>query len=335
MFGPLKKRLGKWLVSQGEQLLGQLQDEDIPQRIKNLREYWWFLADAPLFIDVPQVIRLYDAIFRPEFEVTSRTTSRSDTKAEELSAEINTAGEVAIPTIFKISAAGKTGSKFGTTVSQIDSLTETAVLSPERRLGMLVNLYAYSYPDRLYRIDSACISLADLTGKSLNWKESTDKLNESGVRPLIFFDLDGGSRFIPMFAELDTGARVELYKNFIESVPDGQKVPVYPTRGSANYEERQKTYWEALWSAFDSGIAMQIVEKATQEGGRIDWIDFRVVAFDKGVPVPIHLHLAPRGQFPTGTFAYQLIRRGEKHGIRLLGTLKKGEDVNVLAIYER
>jgi hypothetical protein len=70
----------------------------------------------------------------------------------------------------------------------------------------------------------------------------------------------------------------------------------------------------------------------TQNGGRIDWIDFRIVGFDTGVPVPIQLHLSPRGQFSMGTFAYQLIRRGEKHGIRLLGTLKKGEDVNVLAI---
>ena len=180
MLSRLKKRLGKWLVSQGERLLGLRREENVPQRIKNLREYWWFLADAPLFIDVPQVMRLYDAIFRPEFEVASRTRSRSDTKAEELSAEINTAGEVAIPTIFKISAAGKTGGKFGTTISQVDSLTETAVVSPERRLERLVNLYAYSYPDRLYRIDSECVSLTDLTGESLNWKEVTDSLNETG-----------------------------------------------------------------------------------------------------------------------------------------------------------
>jgi len=291
----------------------------------------WFLADAPLFIDVPQVIGLYDAIFRPEFEVASRTRSRSDTKAEELSEELNITGEVAIPTIFKISAARKTGSKIEMTTTRVDPLTETAVLSPETRLEKLVNVYAYSYPDRLFRIDSRCISLTDLTGKSLDWQEAEDNLNEPGVRPLIFFDLDKGSRFIPMFAELHTGWRVELHKQLIRSAPKRRTVPVYPARGSVDYEESRMIYW----NAFDSTIAMEIVEKATQSGGRIDWIDFRIVGLDRDVSVPIHLHLSPRGQFPTGTFAYQLIRRGENHGIRLLGTLKKGEDVNVLAIYER
>jgi hypothetical protein len=334
MLNRLKKQLGKWLIRQGEQLLRQQRDENVLERIKNLREYW-FLADAPLFIDAPQVMGLYDAIFRPEFEVASRTRSRSDTKAEELSAEINSSTEVAVPTIFKVSAAGKIGNKLETTTSGVDSLTETAVLSPERRLEKLVNLYAYSYPHRLYRIDSQCISLTDLAGKSFNWEEVTANLNQPGIRPLIFFDLDKGARFIPMFAELNTGGRVELYKEFIASVSKDSAVPGYPKRGSANYDEDKKTYWKALWTAFDSEIAMETIEKATHNGGRIDWIDFRIVGFREGVPVPIHLHLSPRGQFPMGTFAYQLVRRGENHGVRLLGTLKKGEDVNVLAIYER
>lgn len=333
MLSGTKKQLGKWLVGLGQQLLRE-RDESVIQRIQNLREYW-FLADAPLFIDGAQVTGLYDAIFRPEFEVASRTRSKTDTKAEELSAEITAGTEVSVPTIFKVSAAGKGGSKLGTTTSGVDSLTETAVLSPERRLERLVNLYAYSYPHRIYRTDSQCISLTDLAGKSLNWGDVTATLNEPGIRPLIFFDLDKGARFIPMFAELNTGGRVELYKDFIASVSKNNAVPEYPKRGSANYQEEKRTHWKALWTAFDSQLALETIENATKNGGRIDWIDFRIIAFKEGVPVPIHLHLSPRGQFPMGTFAYQLVRRGENHGVRLLGTLKKGEDVNVLAIYER
>jgi hypothetical protein len=174
-----------------------------------------------------------------------------------------------------------------------------------------------------------------LTGESLKWEQVAADLDKPGIRPLIFFDLDKGARFIPMFAELSTGERVELHKQFIASVGRDSKIPEFPKRDSPNYKEEKRKYWEALWNAFDSNIAMETVEKATDNGGRIDWIDFRVVAFNADGPVPIHLHLSPRGQFPTGTFAYQFVRRGENHGVRLLGTLKKGEDVNVLAIYER
>lgn len=72
MLSRLRVKIGKWLVNWGEQLLIQRRNEKVGQRIENLRDYW-FLADAPLFIDAPQVERLYDAIFRPEFEVASRT----------------------------------------------------------------------------------------------------------------------------------------------------------------------------------------------------------------------------------------------------------------------
>ena len=37
----------------------------------------------------------------------------------------------------------------------------------------------------------------------------------------------------------------------------------------------------------------------------------------------------------TWTFAYQLVRRGSRYGVRVIGTLKRGQDINVLAIYER
>ena len=43
--------------------------------------------------------------------------------------------------------------------------------------------------------------------------------------------------------------------------------------------------------------------------------------------------VAPR--FSLGYFAYNFIKRGFKHGLRLVGTLKSEPDMNVLAIYEK
>ena len=49
----------------------------------------------------------------------------------------------------------------------------------------------------------------------------------------------------------------------------------------------------------------------------------------------MHLHIKPRGQYETGTFAYNFIIRAFEHGLRLVGTLKSEPDLNVLAIFER
>ena len=36
-----------------------------------------------------------------------------------------------------------------------------------------------------------------------------------------------------------------------------------------------------------------------------------------------------------GTFAHAFVRRADGNGVRIVGTLKTGGDVNVLAIFER
>jgi hypothetical protein len=41
------------------------------------------------------------------------------------------------------------------------------------------------------------------------------------------------------------------------------------------------------------------------------------------------------GDYDTGVFAYNFVKRGFSHGLRLVGTLKAGTDVNVLAIFEK
>ena len=86
-------------------------------------------------------------------------------------------------------------------------------------------------------------------------------------------------------------------------------------------------------SFFESKEAMLVIEDASTSHGRINWIDFRLPLSESGDT--LHLHITPAGSTDAGVFGYNFVRRGYKHGIRLVGTLKAGLDMNVLAIYDR
>lgn len=49
----------------------------------------------------------------------------------------------------------------------------------------------------------------------------------------------------------------------------------------------------------------------------------------------MHLHIELGGRYYTGVVAHLFIRRALESGIRLVGTLKDGPDLNVLALYEK
>lgn len=323
---------GKALLSEQDQ-----QGVKVGARIQNL-EKLWFIADAPLFMDNTLVARLYDAIFRPEFEVASRTEGGAGTRSAELAGEIGASKEASIPTFVKLSAAAKLGGKLGATASTSQSVTETAVRSGERKQEELLNLYAYSYPERLFFVDPSLETLHDLNGKLFTWDQADAVLDIPGVRPLVVFELGKGANIIPMFGELTSGEDVDLYKRFLEAIPhdSARRVPTYPSRKLQDYAARAKEYWTEFFNVFDSQIAMQVIEKATRDGGRFDWLDYRLIAIkDDETPIPLHLHVVGRGEYPSGTFAYQLVRRGANYGVRIVGTLKKGGDINVLSLYER
>lgn len=76
---------------------------------------------------------------------------------------------------------------------------------------------------------------------------------------------------------------------------------------------------------------MQVLEQSC-EIGRIGWIDFRILFNDKGDTA--HLHIVPAGAYYAGTFGYNFVHRAYRYGCRIVGSLKSGNDVNVLAIYE-
>ena len=95
----------------------------------------------------------------------------------------------------------------------------------------------------------------------------------------------------------------------------------------------RKAYWRWYSEDYSAMRAVDVLEKAAFEHGRIHWVDYRVLLSDEGDT--IHLHVNSASSYDTGTFAYNLIKRTEKHGLRVVGLVKSEPDVNVLALYEK
>ena len=193
----IREKLGKWMLARGRSLLmpERRNRNAITARVDALKTLW-FVADAPMFIDSQQIERLFEAIFQPEYEVASRTSSREDSTAQELGLELAAGGEVSVPTIFKVSTSAKALEKSGTTNMRGESIVENAVKSPERRLEKLLNLYVYSYPERLFWVKSDLVTVSRLDGENSGWIQIEETLDQPGVRPLVVFDLARGSKLI-------------------------------------------------------------------------------------------------------------------------------------------
>jgi hypothetical protein len=152
------------------------------------------------------------------------------------------------------------------------------------------------------------------------------------------------TRLIPTAAEFVSGPIVPLYqelKTKHEATrakgPSEEAPPDYPEpkkgRSADDLRALRAGYWRWFADNFSATRAMVTVESAATEHGRISWIDYRLPLTNEGDT--LHLHVCPRGKYDTGVLAYNLIKRGFKHGIRLVGTLKAEPDMNVLAIYEK
>jgi hypothetical protein len=76
------------------------------------------------------------------------------------------------------------------------------------------------------------------------------------------------------------------------------------------------------------GLQLTVVEDVICAGGRPRWIAYRVIF---GTGETLHLDVTPRGDYDTGTFAYYFIRRGERHGLRIVGSLKSQPALNLLS----
>jgi len=328
----------------------------LDERIRAL-ERLWFLADTPLFVDNVLVTRLYDAVFRPEVEFASQSDATTSEVAAKFAGSAKASAEIEakVPPLLSLfgfdvakAKAGLEGSVSGEGTGRRASTGTTnfaAVKSTEQYLEKVVSLYAHKYRSRMFWIGSDLVIGRSLEEpcNSKTWEEMESELDRPGPRPLIVLDLEKDSKLMPMFGELANGKGCTLLHDFLaqrEKRSGDAARPKYPRSSMAPDEAAnvRRAYWQYVLAQFDPQEVLRLIEDtAGNEKSRFDWIDFRALTdLEKSsINEPPHLHLVPRGEYSTGTFAYQFVRRASRYGVRIIGTLKRGQDVNVLAIYER
>lgn len=306
-------------------------DKEYEARQKRLGNLW-FLIDIPLFIDTVGVGQLFDAMVRPEWRKISRQRTEGEVDTAGLTAKGGISGGADIPLF--LTAKVKLGLEGQLTNQTSESLavSEESNRSPEMNLEKIVNYYVADFPQRLLYVKDDLETLEDLDGNTYSWTSVDTLFQKPGIRPLVVLDLPEGVKLMPMFAETVEGEDVALYKMLVEALGIKRTMPPPGDRTKPDYNEKQTLHWDAYARAFDSEIAMEVVESAR---ARLHWIDYRVCAKDVYGVSPLHINILARGEYANGTFAYKFVRRANHVGIRIIGTLKRDKDVNVLGIYER
>lgn len=300
-----------------------------------------WLLDAPLFVDELLVDRLFDAVVRPEFEVQSREVGHVSEKAHRtlFGAEAGAGYKLGLSFLTgKLDVSGKASVQREGSDKDSDStkVVETPVITTGRRIEEIAAVYISEHSDRVVLLDSDGTA-TNFHGDVLSF-EQLERAAESPPRMLVFVEVAPGTPIMPMACELEAGRTRLLFEDYTKKAfEDPTKAPVYPSDKQSTPEARGE-YWKALADVFSSRVAMEIVEAsgAPEQGAskseRLAWIDFRIPIAGSQT---MHLHCVPDGRFHTGVFGYNFVRRGFRQGVRLVGTLKAGLDVNVLAIFDR
>jgi hypothetical protein len=289
-------------------------DEALPEALG-------WLKDAPLFIDAANLDRFYDAVVRPTFkEAGPRKIKISEETRRELRGALKASAKAHLPSwLSTILSAGvdigaEVEGKTADASASAQELELEAITTPQRQLEQLAVFYLLRLKDRL---------LVGGIDAPMRWQAEASAM--ATPRALTFLDLPVGTILMPMSAEFTNGRVVTFFDRL--RAASGENPP--PFR-----EADKGAYWAWFKRHFDAGRAIRVVEEAAAaEAARIEWIDFRAPL--NGVVDTMHLHVAARGKYNTGTFAYRLIGRCVGHGMRIVGTLKDGPDINVMAIYEK
>jgi hypothetical protein len=152
---------------------------------------------------------------------------------------------------------------------------------------------------------------------------------------IAFVDAGPGTRFLPQAAELNDGRVVTFFGPLVETLKrDGGTLPVgYPESTLTDAGKLQRdAYWKWFSDHWSADKAVRVIEDVIGDGGRPRWIDYRTTL---STGETLHLHVVARGEYDTGIFAYNLISRGLRYGLRIVGSLKSQPALNVLAIYDK
>lgn len=294
----------------------------------------WWLTDVPMFLDERSVDRLHGAIVRPEYILLQSQESASRSRAETHASELQTNVEASIPTFLKLGTGAKYSSSAASQLSAAQQLTKQFIHSSEQRLQDIVLDYRKTMPERLLFAAGEGGKLTSHAGTPLRWDEAEALADRPGPRPLLFFDLPAGSAILPMAGETVEGKTVLLYEWLIDRMTKaGCVIPPFPADDDPNAARAKDAHWNALIGHYRNRIALEVIEHGFSSGHRIEWIDYRLKLPSRAKPV--HIHFSPGGRVPTGAFAYNFVRRGFKVGLRIIAQLKRGSDMNALALYER
>lgn len=335
-----------WITRIVKGLMGMSQtvDQELVERLQRLQGLSW-ISDAPLFIDDALVERFFDAIVRPAFEHESVTEEegRQQSVAFKAAAEVAAKADLKaaswipdwlFPLKGELTLSGNAGGEggFGSSSSRISQLKP--IWNAERQLEELTRHYFQFHPGRLIVSGRPF----DNEGVCADWSlfSADDGFFTEVPRALAFIDLEPRSKIIPTAAEFEDGTVALLYEDLVRRLTNEHGGPSRNYPSAPNDREGRKAYWASFdknTSAFSSKEAMLSIEKASEAHGRIRWIDFRVLFNQEGDT--LHLHVVSAAKFDAGVFGYNFVRRAFNHGVRLVGTLKSGPDINVMAIYEK
>lgn len=294
-------------------------------------EAWLF--DAPLFIDADRITSLYNAVALPAYEQEEFTIALSDLKVSKWEAgaqlEVSAAESVIAKLLAPISVKGTAHLSGGREQQEgsDQAVKLKPVTTPERKLLQLAIHYGTSLQDRVWTVNG----MAD--GEWLDDPSFASELPKA----LVFIDVSPDTPFVPMAAELSDGKVVLFYQKIADEARESGAASAPPDYPRSDDPDELNHYWSWFQQNFESSVyAMRVVEKVVGAAGRPQWVDYRVPVGAHGSQGrSLHLNIKSRGKYDTGDFAYLLLRRGRRHGVRLVGTLKSGPALNVLAIYEK
>lgn len=289
--------------------------------IDNLR----WLVDAPMFIDERQVDRFYDAIAKPQYIEESYSHETTRKQVAKLSGKFKIGLKLELlSSIFPFlpDLSAEVSGEKQEEQSATDRQKLQVIHNSERNLSKLTFHYLTEENERILFIDESNINLL----------LDADSIKKS-PRLLTFLDLPAGTQMVPTAAEFENGKIELIYDNL--KAKNGENPPPYPEKEESgkSLKDLRKEYWNWFSDNFNATKSMIEVEKAASSNGKIRWIAYRIKLDEEGNT--LHLHVAARENYDTGTLAYNFIKRGFKHGLRLVGTLKSEPDMNVLAIYEK
>jgi hypothetical protein len=289
-----------------------------------VRDDWLaWLADAPMFIDGPQVSAFYDAVLRPRYKTIQLELARE--RGEQFEKSGGGKLGVNLPTWFpwlKFDAEAHGDVAKTDSETEGETITLEPIENPSRQLVELCLHYLLSQPERIWFQEGTKLQLP-----------STQQIR-AYPRMLAAIDFPPETMFLPTAAELNDGRVVTFRDRLIDRFKkDGGTIPVvYPDdTTTSDGSLRRDSYWRWFRDHWSDKRVNQVIEDTIGSGGRPRWLDYKVL-YESGQV--LHLQMVGHGEVDTGVFAYNLVRRGWDYGIGMVGRLKVGPDVNVLAIYE-